>query len=569
MKLSAKRILALVMALCLCLGLCSFSAKADVDKSQLPVSVTDDADKSTITLSRSLTKATSGSDYDLKYSASTVMSKDLATAAAFCKDDPRMANLLFTCTLEDNLTKRLSDGVVSKNDYQFHSVKLGDNDIFVLVDENPVFVEDGKLKLRYKLNPVVLSAWKTEEAETVKNALRNMNDPMTMTMNTPFPVPAADVNATGTTFKTTAQIDITTTDPAIPHYHESSILAAYGEYDNTPTYIGGGGGGTKTEPTIEIKDNTTIDNAGGTIEVDKPNAKPGETVKIKTHSNEGSMIDHIKVTGADSNRVTLSYEGEGKFTFVVPEGGNVVIETVFRTIPADPDETGVSELLDTDNHRLYLIGDEKGEFRPDASITRAEIATAFFRLLRNQDVERTEHFADVEESKWYVQPIEVLASLGIIEGVGDGVFEPDRAITRAEFAAVAARFAKKLFSGTAFNDVSEEAWYADFVSTAAHYGWINGVGDGAYEPDRDITRTEAAAIINRMLLRISDWIDVDAGHGRHFPDVSEDFWGKYEISEATNNHDHTLEDEYFFEDWHDEDWRETVDNDPVNFGQPN
>lgn len=336
-----------------------------------------------------------------------------------------------------------------------------------------------------------------------------------------------------------------------------------------------GGSVTPATPTVEIKDSTPETGAapdipapGGTTTVDKPSAGPGEEVKIITEPNRLSMIDHITITDREGNRILLTYDGKGIYNFEMPQNGKVVIDVIYRTIPTDPDETGVSELLNTDDHKLYLIGDNEGNFRPNDSIKRSEVATAFFRLLRNQDVARVVHFDDVKATNWYAQPVEALASLNIIEGVGHGDFEPDRPITRAEFAAIAARFSNKHFSGASFTDVKENAWYADAVSTAAHFGWINGMGDGTFEPNRPITRTEAAAIINRMLLRISDWIEVDAGAGRHFPDVSESFWGRYEISEATNGHDHTLEEVYYYEDWLAEEWEQAVDNAPVNFGQP-
>jgi hypothetical protein len=370
----------------------------------------------------------------------------------------------------------------------------------------------------------------------------------------------------------------------IPFYGKKDVTAAEGKCTPEFRTAGGGGGGsvTPTKPTVEVVDKTpsTIDPAtgkpipsdvpvgGGTTTVENPNAKPGEEVRIKTESDKGSMVNYITVKDENGNRIPVTYDGKGKFTFEMPESGNVTIEANYRVIPADPKETGVAELLNTDDHILYMIGDDKGDFRPNASISRAEVATAFFRLLRDQNVAVTQHFDDVSAKNWYVQPVETLASLHIIEGVGNGTFEPNRAITRAEFAAIAARFANALAAGTSFADVDEDAWYAVFVSTAARFGWINGVGNGMYEPDRPITRTEAAAIINRMLLRISDWIKVDAGAGRQFPDVGENFWGRYEISEAVNGHDYTLEEEYFHEDWLAEDWREAVDNDPVNFGQP-
>lgn len=572
MKHLRERILALGMALCLCLSLCAVPASAAVDKTQMPAEGT----YGPITLSLSLTK--SGDNYTATYTASTTMVDWLAQAAAVCKDDSRMADLRFTCTLKDALTVKLSS--VSSSDYTFTSAKYSSNDIFVLDTPNAVTVSGGALKLRYKLNPTVLSGWSSETTANVKTALKGA---MTMTANKA--VSKSDLAGIGSTISTTARIDITSTSGTIPFYHEQKIEAAYGECStNNPEYSGGGGGGgsvTPAKPTVEVKDNTPsaidpttgepipsdIPVGGGTTTVENPNAKPGEEVRIKTESDKGSMVNYITVKDENGNRIPVTYDGKGKFTFEMPESGNVTIEANYRVIPADPKETGVAELLNTDDHILYMIGDDKGDFRPNASISRAEVATAFFRLLRDQNVAVTQHFDDVSAKNWYVQPVETLASLHIIEGVGNGTFEPNRAITRAEFAAIAARFANALTAGTSFADVDEDAWYADFVSTAASFGWINGVGNGMYEPNRPITRTEAAAIINRMLLRISDWIKVDAGAGRQFPDVGENFWGRYEISEAVNGHDHTLEEEYFHEDWLAEDWREAVDNDPVNFGQ--
>lgn len=580
MKQLRERIFALGMALCLCLSLCAVPASAAVDKSKMPVEGT----YGPITLSLSLTK--SGDNYTASYTASTTMVDWLATAADVCRADDLMAKLRFTCTLTDALMTKLGSSVtLSDYNFSFTSAKYDGAEIFIQ-DSPAVTVEPGSLKLHYLLNPTVLTAWETlDTAGTVHDILATEATGK-MTMTASKEVPASDLAGIGKTFKTTAQIDITSTSETIPFYHEQEIEAAYGECStNNPEYSGGGGGGgsvTPAKPTVEVVDKTpsAIDPAtgkpipsdvpvgGGTTTVENPNAKPGEDVRIKTESDKGSMVNYISVKDENGKRIPVTYDGKGKFSFEMPESGNVTIEANYRVIPADPKETGVAELLNTNDHILYMIGDDKGDFRPNASISRAEVATAFFRLLRDQNVAITQHFGDVKTTDWYVQPIETLASLRIIEGVGSGTFEPNRAITRAEFAAIAARFANELTAGTSFADVDEAAWYADFVSTAASFGWINGVGNGMYEPNRPITRTEAAAIINRMLLRISDWIEVDAGAGRHFPDVDENFWGRYEISEATNGHDHTLEEEYFHEDWLAEDWREAVDNDPVNFGQP-
>ena len=574
-----ERILALGMALCLCLSLCAVSASAAGEEAEAPISLT-------VTVGNK-----SGSNYPVTYKADTVMAEWLAIAAELNKDDVKMKDLRFTCTLEDKLTAKQLDKTLTTPDrdgcsFSFTSVVYNGKDIFVLDGDNAVKVEGGKITLRYKLNEALLDSeeWKTGTTAAIVSSLRQQ-----MHMEASMDVSAsAFAFISEKTFKSTARIDITMENGgAIPALDGiTSIFAAYGECSTSnPEYSSGGGGGggtgggggsvTPTKPTIEVTDTTPstgtasgIPAAGGTTTVVSIYAKPGDEVTITTESDQGSMVGHITVTDGEGNRIPLTYGGEGVYTFDMPEDGSAVVDVTYRVIPADPDETGVSELLNTDDHALYMIGDDLGNFRPNASITRAEVATAFFRLLRNQDVARTMHFDDVKMTDWYTQPVETLASLDILEGVGNGDFEPERAITRAEFAAIASRFTKKHFSGASFTDVDGNAWYADAVSTAAHFGWINGMGDGTFEPDRPITRTEAAAIINRMLLRISDWIDVDAGAGRHFPDVGMDFWGRYEISEATNGHDHTLEEKYFYEDWLAEDWREAVDNDPVNFGQP-
>lgn len=579
MKQLRERILALGMALCLCLSLCAVPASAVGEEAEAPINLT-------VTVGNK-----SGSNYPVTYKADTVMAEWLAIAAELNKDDVKMKDLRFTCTLEDKLTAKQSDKTLTTFDregcsFSFTSAVYNGEGIFVLDGDDAVEVKDGKITLRYKLNEELLDSedWKNGTTETVVSSLRQQ-----MRMEASMDVSASTfASISEKKFKSTARIDITMKNgDAIPALNNvTSIFAAYGDCEiSNPEYSGGGGGGgsvTPAKPTVEVKDNTPsaidpttgepipsdIPVGGGTTTVENPNAKPGEEVRIKTESDKGSMVNYISVKDENGNRIPVTYDGKGKFTFEMPESGNVTIEANYRVIPADPKETGVAELLNTDDHILYMIGDDKGDFRPNASISRAEVATAFFRLLRDQNVAVTQHFDDVSAKNWYVQPVETLASLHIIEGVGNGTFEPNRAITRAEFAAIAARFANALTAGTSFADVDEDAWYAVFVSTAASFGWINGVGNGMYEPNRPITRTEAAAIINRMLLRISDWIEVDAGAGRQFPDVGENFWGRYEISEAVNGHDHTLEEEYFHEDWLAEDWREAVDNDPVNFGQP-
>ena len=211
--------------------------------------------------------------------------------------------------------------------------------------------------------------------------------------------------------------------------------------------------------------------------------------------------------------------------------------------PTTPrDTTGVSSLLITDAHIRYLRGHADGTFGADSDMTRAEAAQMFFNLLRNKDAAVTARFTDVDESAWYAQAVGTLASLGVIEGVGGGRFAPERSITRAEFAALAMRFAKQPAAGkNVFSDVSEDAWYYAPVVGAVAYGWIGGYPDGTFGPERTITRAEAVAIVNRMLDRSGDarYIRDHADELVSFSDLSNAHWAYRDIMEAANAHEYT------------------------------
>lgn len=219
------------------------------------------------------------------------------------------------------------------------------------------------------------------------------------------------------------------------------------------------------------------------------------------------------------------------------------IEIVFGegAAPVDPGISGVGEWLDSEDHREYLNGYPGDEFRPDNNMTRAEVAQMFYNLLLDQEVEISVSFADVAEDAWYSTAVNTLASLEILGGVGGERFEPERAITRAEFTAIAMRFAQAAAAGeNRFSDIDDNSWYADAVIGAVEYGWISGYPDGSFRPERSISRAEVTAIVNRMLGRIADRSYV-RGHLAEltlFADVTEQHWGYYDIIEATNGHDY-------------------------------
>ena len=215
----------------------------------------------------------------------------------------------------------------------------------------------------------------------------------------------------------------------------------------------------------------------------------------------------------------------------------------WRRDVADPGDTGVSDRLNTAEHIKYLEGYSNGEFGADNDMTRAEAAQMFYRLLLDKNVPVTVRFDDVREGAWYAGAVEALASMGIVKGVGGGRFAPERSITRAEFTAMAMRFAHLDTGGeNIFADVAEGAWYYGAVVGSVKYGWITGYPDGNFGPDNTITRAEAAAVVNRMLGRSGDdsYLRAHGGSLTRFPDLAEGHWAYRDIMEAVNAHEFTI-----------------------------
>ncbi len=212
---------------------------------------------------------------------------------------------------------------------------------------------------------------------------------------------------------------------------------------------------------------------------------------------------------------------------------------------ADPKETGVAGKLETDKHDAYMKGYANGTFGPNANMTRAEAAQMFYNLLLNKQTVADAGFTDVAADRWYADAVNTLAFMGIINGVGNNQFAPSRTISRAEFAAIATRFAKANSNGSlAFTDVKRSDWFYNSVLTAVNYGWIGGYSNGTFKPNNNITRAEVVSIVNKMLARSADktFINSNASSIKSFTDVSKSFWGFYEVTEATNGHDHVKND---------------------------
>lgn len=276
--------------------------------------------------------------------------------------------------------------------------------------------------------------------------------------------------------------------------------------------------------------------AGGKI-------SPSGSVRVSRNSdktftitaNEGYVISDVLVDDKSVGAVE-------KYTFEKVREKHT-IEAVFALASgvADPEDTGVSDWLNTKDHTAYLSGYANGSFGPNKNMTRAEAAQMFYNLLLNQEVSGAVSFTDVAADAWYAKAVHTLASLGILQGVGDGRFAPDRAITRAEFTVIAMRFADLDTSGeNIFTDVNAGDWFYDQVVGSIRYGWINGYEDGTFRPNNTITRAEVTTIVNRMLGRAADkdYVDSHKDQLRQFPDVAQTNWAYYNIVEATNAHDY-------------------------------
>lgn len=300
---------------------------------------------------------------------------------------------------------------------------------------------------------------------------------------------------------------------------------------------------SNTESAVEVK---KADN--GAAAVDHAAAAKGQKVTVTVTPEDGYVSSRVLVVDANGNQIKANYEGSNKYSFTMPASG-VTVTPMFRKAIASATETGVAALLNVEQHVPYMVGNEKGEFCPNASVTRAEVAQMFYRLLKDQNVTVTKSFDDVKSDAWYATAVNTLASLGIVDGTGAASFEPNRAITRAEFTAICTRFAKAADGSVSFTDVSKDFWAYSNIATAVQYGWVVGDGTGRFNPNANITRAETATIVNRMMERFGDFDAIDAGAAKSFPDVSKSFWGYYDIAEASSSHDHSFDEEQLHEIW--------------------
>ena len=314
-----------------------------------------------------------------------------------------------------------------------------------------------------------------------------------------------------------------------------------GSGGNRPGGGGGGGGGGGTGHYI-----LRYESNGGTEYDDERYAKY-------------TLVDLDKVPTREGYTFTGWYADE-ELTERITE----IRMTSNKTVYAGWEATGVPDLLNGDDHFAYVIGYADGTVRPLDNISRAEVATIIFRLLdpevRDEYLTTTNTFEDVNEGMWCNTAISTLARLGIVYGRTSTFFDPDASITRAEFAAICARFDNSgIEADSSFTDISGH-WAEDEIELAATLGWIRGYTDGTFRPNNLITRAEAMTMINRMLQRLPEDEDDLLPEMNVWPDNQPDDWYYLAVQEATNSHDFNRKSDGVHEHWTeltaDPDWKQ-------------
>ena len=252
----------------------------------------------------------------------------------------------------------------------------------------------------------------------------------------------------------------------------------------------------------------------------------------------GDKVDSVKLTGIQSepgespNVASDAVIKNAKGEDVTANYKITYVDGVLKAI----------EVLNKEIHFNYVIGYTDGTIRPNNDISRAEVATIFFRLLtdeaRTQYDKTTSSFSDIKDGAWCCRAVSTLTNMGIIKGYTDGTFRPNADITRAELATIIARFAKLDVNTETFSDITGH-WAQKSIELAAGNGWINGYTDGTFRPNKSIIRAETFAMINRVLDRqtesVSDLLPT-SNMNMWSDNMNENAWYYKDVQEATNYH---------------------------------
>ena len=293
------------------------------------------------------------------------------------------------------------------------------------------------------------------------------------------------------------------------------------------------------------------ENNGGQSNITYDEAKYWLAVRVRFENDEPIVAVYRRTYTAGDSYNTV-FENETKWSDPIP--ANITPVTFYNTIDTGKDDyypiiipTIINKdtgMLNKTDHFAYVIGYPDGTVHPNGQITRAEVATIFFRLLRDEVRDgaftTSNTYSDVAYGKWYNNPISTMSALGIITGYPDGTFKPNKPITRAEFAAIAARFDETQSGKSAtFSDVIGH-WAVKEIGIAYYNDWIKGYPDGTFKPDQNITRAEAMTLINRVLERKPESpADLLTNMNKWTDNMDTSKWYYLDVQEATNSHTYT------------------------------
>lgn len=273
----------------------------------------------------------------------------------------------------------------------------------------------------------------------------------------------------------------------------------------------------------------------------------------------GETIDLSKISNKTAAEVTLTAQWKENAKPEEPEqpAKKHHHSDTEDTAPVNPEvEIKDDEALGLNqtDHYAYIFGYGNGEVRPQNSITRAEVASIFFRLLegdvRNANYTRENSFTDVSSDAWYCSAVSTLSAMGILSGYPDATFRPNAFITRAEFAAIATRFdADSDKTPAPFDDIANH-WAKDEIAVATNNDWVNGYEDGSFCPQNNITRAETMSLVNRVLNRNPETAEDLLSDMITFTDNADtNAWYYLAVQEATNSHYNTSKENSAYEKW--------------------
>ncbi len=301
---------------------------------------------------------------------------------------------------------------------------------------------------------------------------------------------------------------------------------------------GGGGGSTVTNYTITLKnpDDTVL---GTSVQKSNTNVDLSQFKFTK----EGYVLE-----GWYTNK-----ELSEKITSLKLTADTILYAKWVKDGSPTPSKPGYHPEMLTTEHYAYVMGRDGGLICPLENITRAEVATIFFRLLTNEAREayitNENTFNDVSSDAWYNTEVSTLANLGIVKGRAQDTFDPNAYITRAEFTTIAARFSDGAYSGEDFFTDIDGHWAQEYINTAANLGWV--VGDnGIFRPDDNITRAEVMTLVNRVLNRQPESVDDMLEGMIEYPDnMDKDAWYYLAVQEAANSHEAEMKFDGIHEKW--------------------